>query len=304
MMRYVILPQIPAEKTVPLKLDRSSHDENTEEKVIIPQIIPIEKTSLLKLGRITRDKSGILFFLHIHKGGGTTINHLFRKYRRYPHNINGNPWRVENSSSRQLIKFWDYGKNQFEEFLKILNQKKVKFVAFEWNYFKHAEEIDTTRIRLVTCIRDPYSRFVSSMFAHGASKRELLNPVSWMNRDFQWARVKSQHFWVNWNKPNFYVRMMNGYGDEPRREVTREDLGTAKRNLAEFDVVMILEIAESFRLLEKYGIKYQGEAFNVNHHKRNVGMTREQFIELNKLDYEFYEYATNFSLSMLDDLTK
>jgi len=248
------------------------------------------------------NQTGILFFLHMHKAGGSTINFLFRNFKKYPTNRNGNPWETQ---MREIIQFWDYGKEEFNIFLQSLNQMEVKFVAFEWNYFKHIEEIDTSQIRLLTCIRDPYTRFVSTMFANKANRIEILNPVSWMNRNLLWRmnrKAKPHNFWVNYNKPNFYVRMMNGFGDEPRKEVNQEHLETAKRNLDGFDVVIILEIAESFRLLQKYGVKYKGDVINANSKNRTIGMTQEQFKDLNELDYEFYEYARNISMKMLNDL--
>jgi len=266
-----------------------------DEQVIIHQMITQRNVSL-KLHRSNHSWTGILFFLHMHKAGGTTINYLFREFNKYPGNINGNPW----TPAREIIKFWDYGKKEFHNFFLHLRQMKVEFVGFEWNYFKHIEEIDTSQIRLLTCIRDPYTRFVSSMFAHSV---ERLNPLSWMKRNLKWNKAKTkQHFWVNYNKPNFYVKMMNGFGDEPDREVNWEHLETAKRNLDEFDVVIILEIAESFRLMKKYGVKYKGEVNNTSTNNRTIGMTQEQFKDLNELDYVFYEYARNISLRMLNDL--
>jgi len=234
-----------------------------------------------------------VFFLHMHKAGGTTVTYLFRDFKWYPRNGNGNPWEGRTG----VVKFTDYGRKQFADFLLRLNHMKVQFIASEWNYFKHVEEIDISCISLVTCIRDPYARFVSNMFVNGANASELLNPLTWMNRDIQ---LKRGNLWVNFNKPNYYVKMMNGYGDEPQREVSREDLETAKRNLNDFDVVIILEVAESFRLLKKYGIEYDGEIKNVKNNIKSIGMTQEQFISLNDLDYEFYEYAKTISLSMLN----
>ena len=37
-------------------------------------------------------KKKIIFFLHLHKCGGTTINSLFKNYNKHKPNINGNPW--------------------------------------------------------------------------------------------------------------------------------------------------------------------------------------------------------------------
>jgi len=276
---------------------RRLHYKNMEEQVITHQMTA-KKIIPLKLDGSIHSQTGIAFFLHMHRSGGTTINYLFREFKKYPENNNGNPWKTQ---PREIIQFWDYGKEEFNNFLQNLTQMKVKFVAFEWNYFKHFEAIDTSQIRLLTSIRDPYARYVSNMFANNANRKEISNPIWWMNRDLQWNWAYPQHFWVSYNKPNYYVRMMNGFGDEPHREVNQEHLETAKRNLDYFDVVIILEIAESFCLLRKFGVKYEGGASYAGSKNRKIGMTQEQFKNLNELDYEFYEYARNISLRMLND---
>ena len=50
----------------------------------------------------------------MHKGGGTTINSLFHNLRKYPRNRNGNPWSMK---VREIIKFWDYDKEELDLFL-------------------------------------------------------------------------------------------------------------------------------------------------------------------------------------------
>ena len=39
----------------------------------------------------------IIFFLHFHKSGGSTINYLFNKYNKHKPNSNGNPWSKSNT---------------------------------------------------------------------------------------------------------------------------------------------------------------------------------------------------------------
>ena len=92
-------------------------------------------------------ENDIITFLHFHKSGGTTIVSFFKNYRKHNPNKNGNPW-LDN----KIIKFWDYNKNEFNNFKIILNQKTVNFVCFEWNFFKLFNEIDYNNIELITCI--------------------------------------------------------------------------------------------------------------------------------------------------------
>ena len=83
-------------------------------------------------------KNKIIFFLHFHKSGGSSINFLFNDYNKHIPNANGNPW----TEDGRLIKFWNYNKQQFNIFKTYLLNKKVNFVAFEFNFFKLYDEIN------------------------------------------------------------------------------------------------------------------------------------------------------------------
>ena len=46
---------------------------------------------------INNQNQVILFYLHFHKSGGTTINSLFQHYNKHKPNHNGNSWSKSNN---------------------------------------------------------------------------------------------------------------------------------------------------------------------------------------------------------------
>lgn len=234
----------------------------------------------------------IIFFLHFHKSGGSTINHLFNNYNKHIPNINGNPWC---KSHEKIIKFWNYNKNEFDNFKKYLLLQKVNFVAFEWNFFKYFNEIDTSNIELIVCIRDPYKRYISNMMVENNHSIHIFN-----ERTIWWNTERSnQKFKVNYNKYNYYTKMLNGFGDQPNIEINQTHLEIAKHNLSKFSTIIILEDIDTFKLLEKYNI------FNIVHKNKNNNKNQnilcqlEEFKKYNTYDYELYQYAINLTHSRL-----
>lgn len=236
---------------------------------------------------INKSNQVILFYLHFHKSGGTTINCLFEQYNKHNPNRNGNPW-LDN----EIIKFWDYNKKEFNKFKSNLIFKKINFVAFEWNYFKFYDEIDLSNIELIVCIRDPYSRYISNMKVNNCFDMNSFN-----QKTIWWSRVGSkQKFKLNYNKYNYYVKMLNGFGDNPDVEINEKHLEIAKKNLSKFSTIIILENKDTFKLLEKYNIH------NIIHKNKNKDKDKtkiisnfEEFKKYNSYDYELYNYAIKLS---------
>jgi len=233
----------------------------------------------------------IIFFLHFHKSGGTTINDLFNKYKKHEPNTNGNPW---SKSNKEIIKFWNYDKDEFNKFKYYLLSQKINFVSFEWNYFKFYDEIDLTNIELIVCIRDPYKRYISNMMIYNMQNMHDFN-----NKTIWWRRERSnQEFTVNFNKYNYYTKMLNGFGEQPNIEINQTHLEIAKNNLLKFSTIVILEDKDTFQLLEKYNI-YTVEHKNKNNNKNNILFDLEEFKKYNMYDYELYNYAIHLSRSQL-----
>ena len=234
----------------------------------------------------------IIFFMHFHKSGGTTINYLFNKYNKHKPNSNGNPWCKSNT---EIIKFWNYNKDEFNKFKNYLLSQKVNFVGFEWNFFKFYNEINLTNIELIVCMREPHKRYISDMLVNNSNNMHAFN-----NKTIWWRRKRSvQRFKVNYNKYNYYTKMLNGFGDQPDIEINETHLDIAKNNLFRFSTIIILEDKDTFQLLEKYNIYNTEHKNKNNNNNKNILFNLEEFKKYNTYDYELYNYAINLSHSKL-----
>jgi len=239
--------------------------------------------------------SGMILFLHLHKAGGTMMIKGVFQSKKKPKGMNGNAW-----DDKGIVEFWHYKNDELHEFANRLKGNGVEVLVTEWNFFSRYDELDLAIFRLITCIREPYERFKSNWRVEASIDRTE-DPALWHTKTITWSRKKnhfSQRFLVNYNMPNYYVAMMNGFGNDPKAKITRAHLEIAKKRLLKFDAVTILEVPESFSLLEHYGVQWDSKKKNVNTNKEEFTYTKEEFQKENGLDYEFYEYAKKLSKAM------
>lgn len=239
----------------------------------------------------------VIIFLHFHKSGGTFINKLFINYNKYIKNRNGNPWTPDNT---KIIKFWNYNRTQFDNFINKCKYENVEFLSLEWNFFKFYNDLNYNNIQLITCIREPYQRFKSNM-----NYDSCFNYKDYINKTILWSRKNvKQNFNVNYNKYNYYVKMLNGFGDLPDIKITNTHLEIAKRNLEKFTTIIILEDINSFQLLTRYKINPDNqEKKNAHKYSRNINiLSIDEFKKENFFDYQLYEYAKKLSNHQLKQL--
>jgi len=228
----------------------------------------------------------IIIFLHFHKCGGSSINKMFGKYKKFKVHKNCNPYR----NNKNIIMFWNFKKNQFNKFKNELINNKVEYIALEWNYFKYYNTLDFNNIELITCFRDPYERYISNMRFDNNKDSNKYN-----NKNIIWNQgYVMQRFFVNYNKFNYYIKMLNGFGNNPDIEVNNKHLKIAKNRLDKFSIILILEDKETFKQLDKFETTKIVKN-NINKHNYKIEISREEFIEKNILDYELYEYAKKIS---------
>ena len=237
----------------------------------------------------------LIIFMHFHKSGGTSIYNMFKTsgYNFHHHNHNGNPW----DKNKQIIKYWNYDNIKLNLFLDHLNNNNINFIGLEWNFFKYYNEIDYNRFILITCIRDPYHRYKSNMNFYN-NKDTILDYYHWHNLE-----CRIDNCTVNYNKHNYYVRMLNGLGDNPNYNINETHLNIAKKNLEKFSIILILENRKSFDLLKKLNV-YP----DIMHNNKSVYKKKiinfpeiEEFKILNKFDYELYEFAKHLSKQQLEN---
>lgn len=225
-----------------------------------------------------------ILFLHFHKAGGTTMAKLFQGVRKkYPRQKNGNPF-----SKEGIIPLWTYKRQRLNRFAARLKKLGVGYVAVEWNFFIHHRTISWKPFHFLTLLRDPYERFISTMNVHRAT-----NARAYMKGHVHISK-RGKKIPVSFNRPNFYVRMLNGLGTRPEASINRNHLEHAKNVLSRFDTICILENKPSFQALDKLGVKKKNPSNvkrNVCKKKKRYFIERKAFEKLNKLDMELYSFA-------------
>ena len=112
------------------------------------------------------------------------------------------------------------------------------------------------------------------------------------------TRSEAFRFPVNFNKPNYYVQMLNGLSHVPGTRVNATHLEAAKFRLEHwFAGIFILERPRSFEVLSNWlpGVALDEE--NVNKNKTSIALSKSDFRKDNDLDYQLYQYAIKLSES-------
>lgn len=222
----------------------------------------------------------MIIFLNFNNCYGNTINNLFNNYLKYPNNKNGSPYNI---ISNKIIEYWKFPNKKLENFITNLINNNIQFISMECNFFKDFYNINLKNIELITCFREPYERFRMNFFK---TKKLNHNIMYWKNN--------FNNFKVVNNKYNYYVRMLNGLGDNPSIKINRYHLQNAKNILNRFRTILIFENEKSFDLLLKYKITVNND-LNKNTNNNKFIISRNEFIKYNKYDYELYNYAKQLS---------
>lgn len=247
----------------------------------------------------------LIFFQHFHKSAGTTIVNLLKnKYKLHKGNINGNPYTVI-SNKRTIIKFWEFNKKEFREWINHIIGKGTQFIVCEWGFLRRENRIRWDNITFITCIRDPYNRMISNYNFDGGDHKFGHIKKYYNNPNRYWKKFKNEPFPITTNMSNYYVRQLSGCGNQHNEEITEEHLKEAKRVLELFSIIIILENPRSFSLLGKIGINDPPKHLKRRDTKDIRSVTNEfknKFMEENRYDYELYEYAKKISSNMIIEL--
>lgn len=182
----------------------------------------------------------LIWFLHFHKAGGTTVVELAQKNgeRLFTPHANGaplgddgKPIDVSMMSSDELAKFVDACK-----------ASRISFVASEF----HTPDLDYLAgrgdVRLITVVRDPLARYISNFdfdrYFDFNNARRLA--------DYAQGSTRAMC------RPNYYCNTLLGRHESPR-PLTEADLQEAQRRLALFDLVIHLGEKCAFARLDTIG---------------------------------------------------
>ena len=243
----------------------------------------------------------MIIFVHLHKCGGTTINHILKENKKkHPKSRNGNPW-----DKNGIIPYWNFNKLEFSNFINNCYKKGTEYICLEWNYFINYTTLDLSKLKQIIIFRDPYSRYIS-ILKHDEYEHQNYDYDSFKNVDIVWERpqLTNQKFNINNNKDNYYVLLLNGLGNKHNIKVKKKHLTIAKERLNTFDTIIILENKDSFNLLKKYGIN------DINNTKSNVSkilneynVDKMEFEKNNTFDRKLYNYAIKLSNNQLTNNT-
>ena len=215
---------------------------------------------------------------------------------------------------------------------------KYNFHTWEWGgfskQFKHCQTLSNCEMLIM--LREPWSRFLSEFFFYpdedkarfyfstgstgtqnasssnaSASVPSLL-PLTkevmsnmpfttWTALHLYWSRDTGIPFRVSINKPNYYVRMLNGLSNSPNVLLNVTHLNEAKRILCLIGNVMVLEDPSTYELLRKYGCKPDEEESSTllpkanasntkNRNMKRIDVKRSQWESINVYDCELYAW--------------
>eukprot|EP00039_Didymoeca_costata_P008976 m.119160 g.119160 ORF g.119160 m.119160 type:complete len:325 (+) comp14306_c0_seq5:114-1088(+) len=261
-------------------------------------------------------KRRIIRFVHIHKGGGSTIVKIAKKNKEIigPYNGNIDPDLIPgscwvwpdcksqgiNSTSMHpaLVPTIKLLRGSVEEQCAWMSGTRLTFIADEGGSPKH--RFKQQGLKIFTMLRDPLDRFVSQYYheQRGALGRQL---------DFPKSAVEFASYLPQ--QQNFILRsLLKSDAAINTDKITEEDLDAAKKLLTkEFDFVLLLENFEKtgrIILTKEFGWKVDQGIRRGSHRQSNATeeLTPDEVLQLrslNRLDIELYNFAKDLYANQL-----
>ena len=274
----------------------------------------------------------IIYFLHFHNSGGSSLCSLANKnnLRTGPKSQNCNIW-IGAKKPNGVMKFSKYpgspmdygslgnnipccGQNISQQ--QSLANTMLKNIDFVANEYALPDSLDYQNYKYVTIMRNPVKRYLSH-FAHDGS--EEIRRFIKINGVREEVEMKNFTKWLLGQKDNYMVRRLCGESCDviKRGGLRREHLEKAKLRLDSFEAVLILENFEDSLRILKHNFGWNN---NRNDNKKGVSKKNNYAaVEENKqswvdvmnmmviFDLELYEYAKflNFKqIHKVSDLEK
>ena len=245
-----------------------------------------------KLQKILVPDKTKVFFMHIPKSGGTSIDKAIRKHYRHSYN------RIEESPSYQAAKMLDeidIEKGETSKLLQFREQLVIYEMFRETQYISgHVSYNEATWKKFheqyvyITCLRHPVKKYISNYFYN--------------------AFKESDHFKIHEDLPTFldtprgkeggfeYIKYLGGISDKVDYEYTSSAaIELAKNNLDKFKIVAFLENLPDFITEFKKQTETQ---LKITHRRKNPiknpdidEATMKKIATICAPDLELYEYA-------------
>ncbi len=170
----------------------------------------------------------LVWFQHLHKAAGTVIINMAKANQEILYNPNNNANPVNNSGN--TLPLWQYDEIELKNFIDKCEKEGVTFVASEFGAPDFKILADDSRIRLMTCFRDPEKRLISNH-----------------NYDYYSGYTESKKVSEFIKKPNiftsdnYYVRIFSRMDEYPSIDLNEENYNLAINNISKFDILINTE---------------------------------------------------------------
>jgi hypothetical protein len=239
-----------------------------------------------------------VFFLHLHKCGGTSLDRALRDVSSPIRFINSRVFHLQAYNSRTAFKISNLKRAEFDEALLLYNMsfENKRYISGHFCFSENAYEAYSQEWNWITLLRNPVDRFLSAFFYRMYKDNYA--------KDYVRPEMSLEHFIENAvHDKSYYAKRLSGIYDM-RTSIKPNHVDTAIKNLEKFKVIGVLEERDHMisRLEKAFNItlklEHKNQASKLGKQKREEMVTEELVKKIEKLceyDIIIYEAAKELS---------